>query len=171
MGVIFAKTAKGQEEVTSRSGGLTPRQRRVLIMIDGKRTVDELREMLQADDLQHTLGMLEEEGHIAMASLKEEATGALQPPPPEGLPSITAFRPAPEPPNTKEMEMARNFIMNSLKTFCGPFAHLEIVERAFAAKSHEELRRQFDPWLHAVMQTRDGKRRAEELRGQLLKVI
>jgi hypothetical protein len=171
MGVIFAKTVKGQEELTTKSAGLTPRQRRVLIMVDGKRTVDELRDMLQADDLQHTLGLLEEDGHIAVASLKEDSSGAVQPAPAEGLPSITAFRPPPYPPNAKEMDMARNFIMNSLKTFCGPFAHLEIVERAFAAKTHEELRLQFDPWLHAVMQTRDGKRRAEELRGQLLKVI
>lgn len=171
MGVIFAKTAKGQEEVATRSGGLTPRQRRVLIMIDGKRTVDELRELLQADDLQHTLGMLEEEGHIVVASLKEEASGTLQAPPPEGLPSITAFRPLPELTDAKEMEMARNFIMNSLRTFCGPYAHLDIVERTSTAKTHDDLRQQFDPWLHAVMQTRDGKRRAEELRGQLLKVI
>ena len=169
MGVIFAKTAKGQEEVATRSGGLTPRQRRVLIMIDGKRTVEELRGMLLADDLQHTLGLLEEDGHIAVASLKEESTGTLQAPPPEGLPPITAFRP--EPPSAKEMEMARNFIMNSLKTFCGPYAHLDIVERAFSARTHDDLRQQFAPWLHAVMQTRDGKRRAEELRGQLLKVI
>ncbi|HEX6734886.1 MAG TPA: hypothetical protein VF096_08725 [Azonexus sp.] len=171
MGVIFAKTARGQEEVTARSAGLTPRQRRVLIMIDGKRTVDELREMLQADDLQHTLGLLEEDGHIAVAGLKEETSGTLQPAPPDSLPSITAFRPLPEPPDSAEMEMARNFIMNSLRTFCGPYAHLDIVERTSTAKSHEELRQQFDPWLHAVMQTRDGKRRAEELRGQLLKVI
>jgi len=171
MGVIFAKTAKGQEEVATRSGGLTPRQRRVLIMVDGKRTVDELREMLQADDLQHTLGMLEEEGFIAMASVRVEATGQLRAPPPEGLPSITAFRPEPDPPNIKDMEMARNFMQNTLKTFCGPFAHLDIVERAYAAKTHYELRLQFDPWFHAIVQTREGKRRAEELRGMLLKVI
>lgn len=171
MGVIFAKTPLGQVEVAAKSGGLTPRQRRVLIMVDGKRTVDELRDMLQADDLQHTLGLLEEDGHIAMASIKEEATGQLQPPPPEGLPAITSFRPEPDPPSAKDMEMARNFMQNTLKTFCGPFAHLEIVERAFAAKTHYELRLLFDPWFHAIVQTREGKRRAEELRGMLLKVI
>ena len=37
MGVIFAKTPKGQEEVATKSAGLTPRVRRVLIMVDGKR--------------------------------------------------------------------------------------------------------------------------------------
>jgi hypothetical protein len=170
MGVVFTKTARGQEEISHKSGSLTPRQRRVLIMIDGKRTVDELRDMLQADDLQHTLGLLEEAGHIEVSAIKD-AAGQSQPAPSEALPSITAFRPAPQPPNAKEMEMARNFIQNSLKTFCGPFAHLHIVEAAFAATTHEALREQFDPWFHAIVQTRDGRRRAEELRTQLLKVI
>jgi hypothetical protein len=59
MSVIFTKTQKGTEEMTNRSGGLTPRVRRVLIMIDGKRSVDDLRAMALADDLSHTLGELE----------------------------------------------------------------------------------------------------------------
>lgn len=170
MGVVFAKTPKGQEEINTKAGGLTPRQRRVLIMVDGRRSVDELREMLQADDLQHTLGLLEESGYIEIAALKQ-ADGVTQAPPAGPLPSITAFRPVPNPPNPKDMEQARNFIENTLKTFCGPFAHLHIVEAAYAAKSHELLRLQFDPWFHAIVQTREGRRRAEELRAMLLKVI
>ena len=84
MGVVFTKTPKGQNEIASRSGGLTPRVRRVLIMIDGKRSVDELRSMLQSDDLQHTLGMLEEDGFIEIASGSNNNKN-------EPLPSITAF--------------------------------------------------------------------------------
>jgi len=170
MGVVFAKTQKGQEELTAKSGGLTPRQRRVLIMVDGKRSVEELREMLQTDDLQHTLGLLEESGFIEIGAIKD-AAGATQPAPSEPLPSITAFRPAPQPPNPKDMEMARNFIQNTLKTFCGPFAHLHIVEAAHVAKTHEELREQFNPWYSAIVLTRAGRRQAEELRTMLLKVI
>jgi hypothetical protein len=37
--LVFAKTAKGVIEVARRSGGLSMTARRVLIMIDGKRTV------------------------------------------------------------------------------------------------------------------------------------
>ena len=40
----------------------------MLIFADGKRTVDEMREMLRSDDLQHTLGILEEEGYIELIS-------------------------------------------------------------------------------------------------------
>ncbi len=170
MGVIFAKTDKGLAELTQKSGGLTPRQRRVLIMVDGKRSVEALRELLQNDDLQHTLGILEESGFIEIGGV-QNAAGALQEAPAGPLPPIDAFRPMPVPPSTKEMELARNFIQNTLKTFCGPFAHLHIVEAAHAAKSHEELRQQFAPWYHAIVQTRDGKRRAEELRTLLLRVI
>ena len=89
MGVVFAKTPKGHEEITSKAGGLTPRVRRVLIFVDGKRTVDELRGMLQSDDLQHTLGMLEEEGYIAISSvISPQVTVSA---PAVALPPITAF--------------------------------------------------------------------------------
>ena len=56
MGIVFAKTRKGQDEIATKAGGLSPRVRRVLIFVDGKRTVDDLRSLLQSDDLQHTLG-------------------------------------------------------------------------------------------------------------------
>ena len=69
MAVIFAKTRKGHAEIETRAGGLNPRVRRVLIFVDGKRPVEELRGMLQSDDLQHTLGMLEEEGFIEMTGV------------------------------------------------------------------------------------------------------
>lgn len=167
MSVIFTKTQKGTEEMTHRSGGLTPRVRRVLIMIDGKRSVDDLRAMALADDLSHTLGELEEAGFIEMVK-------TLETPPPAadgGLPAITTFRDIPETPNLKELDMARNFIMNTLKTFCGPATHLSIIEKAFAAKTHEEMREQFAPWFNAILETSAGRRRAEELRSQLLKVI
>lgn len=169
MGVVFAKTPQGQEEIVNKSGGLTPRVRRVLIMIDGKKTVDDLRAMLQADDLQHTLGMLEELGYIELAGVLD-ASGKTAIP--EGaLPSISAFRPLPETLDRKELEMAKNYMMNSLKSFVGPYSHLSIVEAVFAATSHEQLREQFAPWYAAITGTVQGKRRAEDLRTQLLKVI
>ena len=170
MTVVFIKTAKGQEEITAKTGGLTARVRRVLIFIDGHRTVSEIGEMLHASDLQNTLDMLEEAGFIEVVGSVSRAAKS-QITPDEGLPATPSFRSAPDPVDPKELEMAKNFIQNSLKTFCGPYAHLEIVEAAYAAKTHEQMREQFDPWYHAVVQTNQGKQRAEELRSQLLKVI
>jgi hypothetical protein len=168
MGVVFAKTRKGHDEIASRSGGLTPRERRVLIFADGKRSIDELQRMLQSEDLKPTLDMLQHAGLIEAVS-PHGKTGAQ--PATAALPTITVFRPLPEPLNTKELELARNYLINSLKTFCSPHAHQAIIEAARTATTHEELRWQFDPWLNAIIQTPQGRLRAEELRNQLLKII
>jgi len=40
---VFHKTSKGEEEITNRCHGLTPRARSLLIMVNGKTTGEELR--------------------------------------------------------------------------------------------------------------------------------
>lgn len=169
MAAIFAKTAQGQEEIASRKGGLTPRERRVLILIDGKRSVDDLRNLIVADDLTHTLGALEEGGHITLTGVIDEA-GTLQhtngP-----LPALTAFRPLSQTEQRDTLDMARHFMINTLRTFAGPTIHIGLMEKIYVASNHLEMRDHFDAWYRAIIDTRDGRRRAEELRGDLLKVI
>ena len=160
MAVVFAKTPKGQEEIANKSGGLSPRVRRALIMIDGKRSVDELRSMLQSDDLQHTLGMLEEDGYIAVASSKSEP-----------LPSITAFSELPTTPDPVRLQQARNFMTNTLNAFVGALGTSALLTRIEAAQSHPDLRAEYDEWYHAIVMSREGKREAEALRSKLLAVI
>ena len=162
MGVVFAKTPKGQNEVASKSGGLTPRVRRVLIMVDGKRTVDELRGMLQADDLQHTLGLLEEDAYIAMVASSTTA---------EPLPSITAFSALPIMPDPLRLQQARNFMSNTLKVFVGALGTSSLLDRIESAETHAELRRYYDEWYLAIVTSRDGRREAESLRSKLIAVI
>mgnify|MGYP000137839725 FL=1 len=161
MAVVFAKTPKGQEEIATKSGGLSPRVRRALIMIDGKRSVDELRSMLQSDDLQHTLGMLEEDGYIAVASSSKS----------EPLPSITAFSELPATPDPIRLQQARNFMTNTLNAFVGALGTSALLTRIEAAQSHQDLRAAYDEWYHAIVMSREGKREAEALRSKLLAVI
>lgn len=169
MGAVFAKTPKGYEEIDTKAGGLTPRQRRVLIMVDGKRTVDDLRAMLQADDLQHTLGLLEEDGFIQITALINGSVNKL--PPDASLPSITAFTDLPEAHDPLRQEQARNFMMNTLNVFVGSLGASSLIERIENARGHEGLRNLYDEWYHAIIMSREGKREAEVLRGKLLKVI
>ena len=126
MGAIFAKTAKGHAEITTKAGGLTPRIRRVLIFIDGKRTVEDLRSMLTADDLQITLGRLEEEGYI---ELIHGAAIASAPPPAAAAASITAFRPLPPAPDPTHLQQARNFMTNTLNAFIGTMGASSLLQR------------------------------------------
>lgn len=170
MDVIFTKTPKGLEAIEQRTGGLTPRVRRVLIFVDGKRSVEDLRGMLQADDLQHTLGMLEENGFIEVARAVQRAGQAPQRNP-EPLPAITAFRALPAEADPLQFQMARNFMTNTLNAFVGSVGATSLLERIEQATSHGTLRELFDEWFHAIVMSRDGRREAEGLRGKLLAVI
>lgn len=169
MTVVFAKTALGLDEINRRGGGLTPRQRRVLILIDGRRSVAELRELVQSDDLQHTLGLLEETGYVELAATLD-VTGAAAPAFGE-LPSITAFGPLPAELDPLRLQQARNFMANTIKAFVGALGASSLLLRIEGAVDHQGLRLLFDEWYHAVVSSREGRREAEALRGKLLQVI
>ncbi|WP_415033546.1 MarR family transcriptional regulator [Azonexus sp.] len=166
MAAIFAKTAKGQAEITSKAGGLTPRVRRVLIFIDGKRSVDDLRGLVSADDLQITLGHLEEAGFIELI----QSSNGKRPPDPTPT-SITAFRPLPNEVDPVLLQQARNFMTNTLNAFIGTLGASSLLQRITQAQTHEHLRALFDEWFHTLVNSREGRREAEALRGKLLQVI
>jgi hypothetical protein len=167
MGAIFAKTTKGHDEIGSKAGGLTPRQRRVLIMVDGKRSVDELREILRADDLQHTLGLLEEAAfiEIVIAGTKDAVPAT------QALPPVTAFSALPEVNDPVRLQQARNFMLNTLKVFVGALGTSSLQDRIENTGSHNELRAIYDEWYHTIVMSREGRREAESLRTQLLQII
>jgi hypothetical protein len=168
MAVIFAKTRKGHAEIETRAGGLNPRVRRVLIFVDGKRPVEELRGMLQSDDLQHTLGMLEEEGFIEMTGVAGPA-GAQ--PVDAALPPLVAFRLHPPGDDPVRLQQARNFMLNTLNAFVGALGTSSLQDRIETARNQADLRSLFDEWYHAIVSSRNGRREAEHLRGKLLEVI
>ena len=168
MGVVFAKTPKGHDEIATKAGGLSPRVRRLLIFVDGKRSVEELRGMLPADDLQHTLGMLEEEGYIEFHDIAGIPPGAVSP---AALPPITAFSELPGTLDPVRLQQARNFMINTLNAFVGALGTSSLLDRLENATGHVDLRALYDEWYHAIVMSRDGKREAESLRGKLLNVI
>jgi len=170
MAVVFAKTQKGQEEIECRRGDLTPRVRRVLILVDGKRTVDDLRAMVSADDLTHTLGALEEQGYIAAVATQDQAGRTTPIMAGQSLPSITAFRDLVET-DTMSLAKARNFMNNTVNVFAGSVGTSTLLDNIQNARSHEQLRTLFDDWYYAIVSSRDGRREAEGLRSKLLDVI
>lgn len=64
-GTTYIKTDKGRAEVAGRSGTLNPVQRRVLIMVDGKKTVNDLGAFVRAGELDGALVYLENDALIA----------------------------------------------------------------------------------------------------------
>ena len=77
MATIYRKTAKGHSEIETRAHRLSPRLRSALILIDGRRSDDEVRKLSpqQADE---TLQLLVEQGFIEIIGITQDAPRAAQ---------------------------------------------------------------------------------------------
>lgn len=62
--LVYSKTPKGVAEIAARSAQLSMTTRRVLIMIDGKRTVDDLAVLLRPGEVDAVIAQLEGAGLI-----------------------------------------------------------------------------------------------------------
>lgn len=161
---FFTKTRKGLEEIDSRSGGLHPRVRRLLILIDGRRSTDELATLLNDPRFEETLAVLRDGGYVDIELAAEPAPApAAVLPPPAGVAGAAS--------GGAQLEVARNFMMNTLKTFNGPYSKLSLMQRIHACSSREELQALFDDWLRSISETRSGRQRADELSARLRAVI
>lgn len=65
--LVYSKTPRGIAEISLRSAQLPMTTRRVLIMIDGKRTVDDLAILLKPGEIENVMATLESAGLIQRA--------------------------------------------------------------------------------------------------------
>lgn len=174
--LIYVKTTKGVEELNKRSHGLPQRARQVLIMLDGKRGIDEVAEMLSGAETLTLLDSLFADGFIeefqgAPAQAASDAiqaapkkpvtkTGAASPEAAEALPQNEAER----------LEMAKNFMRNTVRTFLGGMGS-GFISHVDQCNSIEELRRNFGPWKDAIELSRDGRKQLLELEQRLMRLL
>jgi hypothetical protein len=69
--LVFSKTSKGVAEVAARSAALGMAARRVLILVDGKRTVADLAPLLKPGEIMGVIAALEDQGFIARPAAAE----------------------------------------------------------------------------------------------------
>lgn len=65
---VYSKTPKGVAEIAARSAQIAMNARRVLIMIDGKRTIDEVSVLVRPGEINSIIAQLESGGFIQRAS-------------------------------------------------------------------------------------------------------
>jgi hypothetical protein len=130
MGNIYRKTEQGQDEIDTRTRRLAPRLRSALIMVDGKRSDEELRKLIpaQADE---TLQSLVEQGLIEVAAVTQ-----VRPPRPE--PAAPAANAAPAMPSPAFETLRRNAV-HALNETLGPMGETLAMKMEKAA-SLSELR-------------------------------
>ncbi|MBO0612777.1 hypothetical protein [Thiothrix fructosivorans] len=179
MDALYTKTAKGYDEVETKAGGLPPVLRRVLIFVNGKRNIDELKTLPRVDNLQQALLQLEQDGYIYRASSTNRTptpSPAAAVASPETVPATVPvsdgeFRPLPPTNSPLHIQQVRNFMSNTLSVFVGSFGSSALLGRLQNAQTHADFRSLFSEWYTAITGSRDGRREADKLRAELLKLI
>lgn len=159
----YCKTARGHQEISERSAGLGLRARRLLILIDGQRDSEELSRLAGDTQVEDTLRTLADGGFIEAGTEPAAATVA----------PVAHSRPTPAAQSGRQasLALAQDFMMNTLRTFHGPYGKLDLVKRIHASTHGAELRALFEEWLHSISESRIGRKRADELSARLLEVM
>ncbi len=161
---ICVKTPKGVEEIEKRTQRLSVRARQVLILIDGKRDFEALVELVPSETLPEICRQLLDDGFIAPAHKQGTEGGAS--PAPDELPAV-AVRPHLSAVEQQRLNMARNFMTNTLTTFVGHAAS-SLINHVEAAHDLAHLRSLARPWREAIALTADGRKQLADLASRLV---
>lgn len=131
-GLVFAKTPKASLELGSRRYGLPPRQRQLLILFDGRRTLGELARFVPMPDLIAWTESLERDGYVA----RREGNA---PPDAGGTTGAVLQDPAPDAVLSETLHELRNRLRRALLDMTGPHGDAMAI-RIERAKTLEELR-------------------------------
>jgi len=176
---IFAKTAVGQDEIQNRTLKLPLMIRRLLLLVDGKRPVKELAAFVAGQDVQPLIQELLEKGCIESVAAEAPPSGSSSPKadrdPVEAAElaaaSALAALPPPQSRSAKQIDMARNFMINTINTMLEQNTRLTLVEKIFAAKDAAELRSYFAEWEMSMEASWIARKRLPELRKKLFAVL
>lgn len=173
---IFAKTIAGQQEVASRSLGLTPLLRRLLIMVDGKRSAGELAPLVVGHDLADLFMQLQEKGcvelvRVVAAQPAPTPTASAQNPETTDQDAFLATLPPAETRTAKDVEMARNFMTNTTNTVFGQNTRFTLMEEIFACKTAYDTRRVYLLWAASMQTSIIGSKRMSEFQGKIAQVL
>ncbi|MBK1682100.1 hypothetical protein [Rhodoferax fermentans] len=157
---VLAKTALGQHEVATRTIGLPPLTRRLLILVDGKRSGQELAMFVAGHPVAELLGDLLQRQCI-------EVVGSLTAPPaarsgtlqaattPTGAQADLATLPPPEKRSALELTMARNFMINTVNMEFGQHMRMSLVKAVGESSTAAELRQVYPLWLSTMAAAKD----------------
>jgi hypothetical protein len=151
MGTIYRKTAEGQQEIDSRGRQLGPRLRTALIMVDGRRSDEDLRKLIavQADE---TLQTLLEHKLIEVVSVSQTRPPA-RPGAAANSPSASPGAPAAVP--SRDFPTLRRDAVRAVNDLLGPMGEM-IAMKLEQAKNAEDLRAALERAVTVIGNARGG---------------
>jgi hypothetical protein len=150
---ICVKTPKGIEEINCRSHGLQQRARRLLIMVDGKRSLEGIAALFPTEDVRPILDQMLADGFVVPLEVSAPQTKV-----------------APPIDDTKRFDMARNFMVNTVNAFVG-IAGSSLIGHLENCISLEELRPHYEAWREAILLSSDGRKQIGDLESRLAALL
>lgn len=164
MPIVYRKTAKGVAEIETRAHRLSPRVRQMLILVDGRRSDADLRQLISpgADEALHALAA---DGFVELVGATAAPAAAVRTAPPAGpaaAPSAaTAAPPASAPVPVAEPAPAapglgaqdRRDAVRMLTDLVGPVGE-PLALKIEQARSDDELRKLLDMAYQSIRNTR-----------------
>ena len=169
---VFAKTAHGQQEIQARTHALAPLARRVLVLVDGRRSGHDLAAFVPGNGIESCLSELLSHDCIeAVSMVADMPAPAANNPPQDPNAKGLAGLPVAEMRSAQELEKARNFMTNTVNNLFGHHNRITLIESIFSGQSGEALRKVYPAWAQAVASNGTGKKRLPELREKLFTVL
>ena len=179
LSLAFAKTPAGKSVIETRNTRLSLLERRLLLLIDGSRTGEDLSHYCTGKDVTSMLQSLIDEGFIEVC--RAPVASAIKPAQPAAADAPTAPASGPArsdlglPPaserSPQELEMARNFMINTLTTIFPLYSQLALMEAIRDCKTSAELRQVFQRWEDTMATNRIGVKRLPEFKEKLFAVL
>jgi len=158
---IFHKTSKGQAEIDSRSGNLSMKHRRVLILVNGANDCNELKRLSLCDNIGEILTTLINGGFVDGGTSTTTAIAAQD----------YSGQESPESSNEPTDAEAAEFMCNTLLTFANRVRVSKLIDEIKAADSADGLKKMVKPWYIAISETPGGMYQADDLRAEVLKML
>ncbi len=154
----FSKTPKGQSEIDTRTGALSMKERRVLILVNGENNAATLQQLSLCDNIEEILQNL-----LRLEFIKPGA-GAIS--------KASAARETAAVDDTQTDEAdPREFMCNTLLTFGNRVRVAGLIDQINATEDLEALKNLIKPWYQAISETPGGMYQADDLRKDLQKML
>ena len=164
--MIYEKSTAGQLEITGDRRALSMKHRQVLIMVDGKRTDDDIKNNLPNLNVAETIADLERLGYIYNTASPVKPSPAVSIAP---SPAITAA-PQETPLSVEQLAAIKEILITSTNECLGIMGR-GMAQKIEAVQNRGELKVWVSQWHMAIRESRLGKPLASVLLDQVEQIL
>jgi hypothetical protein len=158
--LIFQKTQAGRSEIEANQFELTQHQRRILILVNGKKDSAALIKMSLCKDADEILELL------LSKSLVESTQAEAAVPPRKSQPAAEQSQA-----NAEDQIGVREFLCNTLRTYGNRVRVSKLIQEINAVESVDNLKQLVNPWYREISESPSGMYDADNLKKRALQML